>query len=337
MITPVPSVAVSVWSEDFEDGDYDGWTVLSGSYSATSGVLVPTGEKTTHHKIRHDSNTAYGTWSFDVFLNQSNYLSLSSIEIYFLADEIYGYSAEWAYVLEILVDPDPGWPMEDFRLRGFTPDPVELGIYSHPEGLAQHQHIDITRDTNGHFNVFVNGTLIIEGIDNELTSARYFVFESLSSHGLDNITVNNEITIEPEAADRANLQFIEDSVSKNVDQGQTVTFLINVTNEGKATGYGTVTILTPPSGITVESIGSDFISQLVSNTTKNKPMKIEIDSSVKTGTYNVSIELRDESTVFDTLTLTIEVSGKGTGTPGFEIWVIIVFLSFMISQRKRIR
>ncbi|MFW9806450.1 MAG: hypothetical protein ACFFFK_06945, partial [Candidatus Thorarchaeota archaeon] len=56
------------WSDDFNDGNYDGWTVNSGSYVVTSGKLTVTAlaPGPSLPVILHSSNTTFGNWTFDV-------------------------------------------------------------------------------------------------------------------------------------------------------------------------------------------------------------------------------------------------------------------------------
>ena len=53
-----------VWSDDFDDGDYDGWEVKRGNWSADNGFLrvLKDGD------IYRPSTTSVGTWSFDVYV-----------------------------------------------------------------------------------------------------------------------------------------------------------------------------------------------------------------------------------------------------------------------------
>ncbi|MFW9944805.1 MAG: hypothetical protein ACFFB7_07395, partial [Candidatus Sifarchaeia archaeon] len=58
-----PSNATEIWSDDFEDGDYEGW-VTPSSYTASEGVLRA-------HRpsalIYRESTVSTGTWRFDLF------------------------------------------------------------------------------------------------------------------------------------------------------------------------------------------------------------------------------------------------------------------------------
>ncbi|MHA2307307.1 MAG: COG1470 family protein [Candidatus Hodarchaeales archaeon] len=332
-----PCVAVNIWSDDFEDGNYDEWTVLDGSFLASSTKLMASGEMTDPHRIRHDSNISYGTWSFDVLINMSSYIYGESMYIYFLMESLESLGDEIGYYLRLIADPSwMVWPTS-FTFGSRTAISTKsLGESSYAGKLAQKQHIDITRSIDGHFNVFVDETLIIEAMDNEYTTSNYFGFHTQAGHGLDNITVDNEIKIWPKATDQAKLQFTVESMSKTVEKGSTETITVVVKNEGRATGYGTLVIGTPPSGITVELFGSDQIKNMKSNNTKDIPLKINTEASVRPGTYNVSLEIKNSSDILDTLILEIKVPENGTGVPGFEIWSITLILCLLVkTQRKK--
>ncbi|MHA1958364.1 MAG: hypothetical protein ACW968_15735, partial [Candidatus Thorarchaeota archaeon] len=71
IITPLSCRADIVWSDDFNDGNYDGWTICenpglnynSSNWSAANNYLQLDQED--WGTITHPSNIAYGTWSFD--------------------------------------------------------------------------------------------------------------------------------------------------------------------------------------------------------------------------------------------------------------------------------
>ncbi len=340
IIQTSPGTAVSIWSEDFEDGNYDGWTILDGSYSATTGRLTASGEKTAHHRIKHESNTAYGTWSFDVYVNQSNLISGEHMYIYFCTETLGNLGEEKGYFLTLI--PDSSWMIDPSSIilgsRTGVPS-VTLGEWAETGKLAEYLHIDVTRDKNGHFNVYVDGNLIIEAMDNEHTIGNYFGFDSTGGHGLDNITVNDEMILYPQSLERANLQFTEKRIIKEVGKEEIVTVTVVVKNEGEATGYGMVVIGTSPSGITVAPFGSSLVKNLIAGDTRDMPLKITTEASVKSGKYNVSIQLKNTTTVLDTFTLTIEIPGNGIGIPGFEMMSVSLIISTLalFSRKKKYR
>jgi hypothetical protein len=60
------------WSDNFDDGDYDGWEIHSGNFSATDGYLESTefGDWDGYNVsiIGIESNVSTGTWSFDCYV-----------------------------------------------------------------------------------------------------------------------------------------------------------------------------------------------------------------------------------------------------------------------------
>ncbi|NHI84120.1 MAG: hypothetical protein EAX81_07440 [Candidatus Thorarchaeota archaeon] len=71
------------WSDDFEDGNYDEWTVNRGGYSATDGVMR--GTYSSFNWAHHSSTTALGTWSFDFYFRGTNGMS-----VWFICNELVG-------------------------------------------------------------------------------------------------------------------------------------------------------------------------------------------------------------------------------------------------------
>jgi len=70
-----------VWSDDFNDGDFEEWSVSSGIWSVINGTLQ--GQTITEGSyciINKTSTIAYGTWSFDVKLQNEKNLYLSFID-----------------------------------------------------------------------------------------------------------------------------------------------------------------------------------------------------------------------------------------------------------------
>jgi len=56
--------ADEVWSDDFQDGDYDNWTIQKGTWTAEDNYLKTTDKG----GIYHPSTTTVGTWSFDAYV-----------------------------------------------------------------------------------------------------------------------------------------------------------------------------------------------------------------------------------------------------------------------------
>lgn len=67
---PIPAYAAEVWSDDFDDENYDGWTVTEGEFTCADGYLEVTEHDVGWNAwsgIYHNSTVTSGTWSFDYF------------------------------------------------------------------------------------------------------------------------------------------------------------------------------------------------------------------------------------------------------------------------------
>ncbi|MFX1299351.1 MAG: hypothetical protein ACFFAL_00875 [Promethearchaeota archaeon] len=190
-------IANGAWDDDFDDSDYFGWTVLNGTYSALNQVLEANGTSINEwHNIYHESSVAYGFWSFDILANDTGG-GLNFILVSFLADELAPPQANW-------LNPNNGYTLElNSRDRfielipwtGGSPD-TQIGHWDAP-ALLGWQHVNITRNSDGLFNVYINGTLRIEGTDNTYTTSSFFGWCSKRQIALDNIIVNELVIIPP--------------------------------------------------------------------------------------------------------------------------------------------
>lgn len=69
---PNSASATVVWSDDFSDGNYDGWTVWNGTWDASGGFLEATGTQSPEtNTIVHDNGQIYGTYTFDFYKSSS--------------------------------------------------------------------------------------------------------------------------------------------------------------------------------------------------------------------------------------------------------------------------
>ncbi|KKK55718.1 hypothetical protein LCGC14_3071730, partial [marine sediment metagenome] len=164
------------WSDDFNDGDHDGW-IINGYYAPPSGSdrytqgsvdvinneLVFNGDRVFRNfsYATHESQIAYGSWSFDVkvepFFGSSNHTHIYFIEdrepdqvpLYdstFCCYDIFIYSAPYTY-------GPPNWmkPFDDtapsFLLVRRNPTLI-IGEYRVDE-IKGWYHIEVTRDETG--------------------------------------------------------------------------------------------------------------------------------------------------------------------------------------------
>jgi len=179
-----PCKAATVWSDDFNDGNYSGWTVESGMFSAEEKNLNPLLDGDSNI-IYHSSLVAKGTWSFDAYFTAFG----GGAAEFMLTMDNYGYELEMPYANMIQL----------YRMAG--PDQVRVVYYTFQKSLSGWQHFDITRDSKGRLCIYHNGTLVIDIVDIVDTSyseSQFFVYIALNSgQAIDNIVVSNTVDIEP--------------------------------------------------------------------------------------------------------------------------------------------
>jgi hypothetical protein len=174
---PVKTNATYEWSDDFNDGNYDGWTVDSGAFTCANLYLETTEVPSSlvSANIIHQNNISTGTWSFDFHVPPS----ADHINIKFgngirlaLSDSTFGvYRGSY-----------------DNILFSYKPSQNVAGTWT---------HLDITIDEISNISMFVNNshvehytTLPISG------SGDFRVISWNVGDGLDNIVVNDAIDYE---------------------------------------------------------------------------------------------------------------------------------------------
>jgi hypothetical protein len=179
------SVSASViWADDFENRDYDGWTVNLGSFSASDNTLRAEGYVL--NAISHPSSVVVGTWRIDLeFTDIPHYSS-----IYIFVEDIgqgIGNNGYWLYITN--------WRVTLHLETEFVTDPI--ANYSFPKPINGWQHFDVTRDVTGLIRTYINGTLCMEVIHTQHNTANYFLVQLRDGDAVDNVEVSNTIDIEP--------------------------------------------------------------------------------------------------------------------------------------------
>jgi hypothetical protein len=196
------SAAAVVWEDDFNDGNYDGWTVEVGDWDASSYAL--TGDASAWViRIWRPCNQTTGTWSFD-YLNivdgPDAYWGdfFCYYNVHFMTSgcaaspgcNISGYSVQFFEdVIYIL------------RYDDYYPVLLKMALLEGQWGTST--RYDITRDATGTIRVYANATSpdaepVIEAVDTTYSNSEKFVIDVeynnypyfLSS--IDNIVVDDE-------------------------------------------------------------------------------------------------------------------------------------------------
>jgi hypothetical protein len=216
---PTPASASIGWADDFNDGNYDGWTInglyapVVGDWSITTGKadivdgeLIFTGEQIFRNfsYAIHESTVEYGSWSFDVkvrpisgssnhthiyFLDNRPTEEIPDFESPYMAYDVFIYSAPWN------VSP-PNWmrKYDDtapsiLLVRRSVNTGVIIGNYSVDEinGLYR---FNVTREDTGRIRVYVNDTLRIDVVETRTFTPQSFYLTSEAGISYDNIVVS---------------------------------------------------------------------------------------------------------------------------------------------------
>jgi hypothetical protein len=201
------SHAATVWSDDFEDGNYDDWIVQWGDWVATNNTLQALYTPNTYSNggmISHPSSTAYGTWGFDFYITPND----RAINFIFILNNLtlktvsgrLGWDEGYLYQLKIVTFGENRIFLN--KLLGAYPErdsPVAT-YYADGDIVDLWHHIDITRDTDGRFRIYLDRVLIIDVVDTSITSSEYFNILSFPyGPQIDNIIVSDTIDILPSA------------------------------------------------------------------------------------------------------------------------------------------
>ncbi len=184
--TPTPDTSI-VWSDDFEDGDTEGWEeILSASeysymgvsdYFVKDGILnFPDGGD-----IIHPSTVTTGTWSFDVFVNEGAVTPISfdifARTSYWFEIDIFNLSTS-LIMIEINEDTSIMSP----------------AFYDTGEILTGWHHFDVTRDDVGLITIYLDGVSVLEHPYEISYEPEYFWFGfCCEGPALDNVVVRNQV------------------------------------------------------------------------------------------------------------------------------------------------
>ena len=208
LLNATPVTGTVQWSDNFNDGELDAWTQVTGEWTAEGNALevvsgIPAGceGEVITALISHESPVVKGTWSFDLEYDLNTCEEDATPEVFFMtpnASTLSGYSIEIQPIL------GTGVSRPTFRLMAAIPlehstgtQQVVLGSYDGPEGAVGQVHFDITRKSDGGITVSINGTSVIEAVDTRIDTdvCENFVIFLVTGWTIDNIVVDDSIAI----------------------------------------------------------------------------------------------------------------------------------------------
>jgi hypothetical protein len=233
----IPGIRISegdlVWSETFDSAeewkfqgfDYMDYKDQRGvgftwepEYIPTvkKGVLEMVNTQTGWHYSQaiHTSTVAYGTWSFDWYVNPgsdhlaydvvffiaNNYIpteksgdltdSLNLNTTAYVLSLTSGHKKEGSYELIPVIS------LAEWRTNTKHWIYYDYHYFSSP--LEGAYHIDITRNVTGEFHIYFDEKLVIQVTDRSTTTSENFIFASWFGDSLfDNLTVSNTVDVYP--------------------------------------------------------------------------------------------------------------------------------------------
>ncbi|MFX0184821.1 MAG: hypothetical protein ACFE95_17195 [Candidatus Hodarchaeota archaeon] len=195
------STAKVIWEENFESG-LENWEVsgfnvtdftpLPGNISDTNGILRITGDDTQETIAEHPSTQATGTWSFDLDVTPTK---RNHFYVAFFGENSKNLSESIPFEYGVMpVTASFGMWDSEFvfyrRMKGSS-SITSLGRYSPSQILGWH-HFDITRTTEGVFNIFINGSHRNSFQDTIYMTTEVFRISGGPGPGIDNIVVQDD-------------------------------------------------------------------------------------------------------------------------------------------------
>ncbi|MHA2002984.1 MAG: family 16 glycoside hydrolase [Candidatus Thorarchaeota archaeon] len=203
-IGPSTCYATEVWSDNFDDGDCDGWTgrYYGGDPLWTAAEKHLQLDQEEIGIITYDSTVTTGTWSADIQTCETTDLTNPyDVVIYFMLEGIPSSdpSDDWTgYAFQI----SPAQVGDEFihvfsirkksaEIRSATRALVLDSYDGETVGRRWH-HIDVTRTSNGQITAFLNGTQILQAVDTDYEASEYFALVSTQHQCFDNVMVDDQ-------------------------------------------------------------------------------------------------------------------------------------------------
>jgi hypothetical protein len=203
--------ATFVWTEDFEDPPFDEW-YLQGYED--DGVFAPSDCLPTIENgmlqmpntqiwgnasvAMRNSTLAYGTWSFDWYVNIGTNHASHDV-VWLISNMVFnqtGLSQDnpYLYGYAINMNTEIGY-IDLYKMTSGVAYNLGVGGDINPPIYGSH-HIDVTRTSDGTFYIYFDSEFVYTFTDNSHTTSERFVIASwLGDSAFDNITVSDTVDI----------------------------------------------------------------------------------------------------------------------------------------------
>ena len=206
----------TVWYDNFDDKEPDGWetkildwdlsdafTGEPAEFDTSDGTLKAPGETPGNiwYLATHNSSIDVGTWSFDVNIVNTDW---EHFYVFLMTDDWEDYPSK-AYSYDIIfvtehddLEIDSKGGIVLYKRPGYRIQWDTIGEWSSTEEILGWHHIDVTRDPDGVFDVYLDDELIIHVEDEAPVFDMFstFRFEASSGPEIDNVVVLDTYDIE---------------------------------------------------------------------------------------------------------------------------------------------
>ena len=175
------------WIDTFDSADsLKDWRVPYGNYTVDENehVLVASNCYETNgfclSSLWRNSTASTGTWSFDLrILDNHSFFILYFLGISATSD---GLHPNTGYAFHI-----DRYKIFHLRYRQYGSNPI-ISSYTPSNETKNWMHFDITRNSTGYMEIFLNHSSIITGSDNRFTSSENINFQLDNGAKLDNVS-----------------------------------------------------------------------------------------------------------------------------------------------------
>lgn len=197
--SPIQVSGALVWSEYFDELDFDTWTMQSCQLidNELHGV---NGDHAPAVIAYRESAVSVGTWKFDLREVGEWGEELDICKIYFMSPlelEV----PDWEYyALSIVHASGSGGVRLSYRIEKYVDSQPKIFVDTYlGEWMVSTKgtlhHFTITRVDSGQMTVYLNGTQIMQGTDTQLTTTGWFGFYTWDDWSLDNVECYDTIEI----------------------------------------------------------------------------------------------------------------------------------------------
>jgi hypothetical protein len=326
---PGPILSEVVWSDNFDDENISDWQVFGVNYtsdpeyylpagydnfSVAGGVLRAIGPEWSF--AGHNSSVVYGTWSFDLDIQYPD--GYSHFVVAFISEQ---FNEDWltigprgeAYGLSFYPYDGAVPGKIDFIRASHDVGFTKLDTYNSPTNLIGWKNIIITRELSGQFYLYLDGTLIMESVNQFHTTSERFYFFGMANPGIDNITVSD--TIDYDAAPPKWSPSLE---NKEIVLGESFYYDINATDHAEIDQYW----IDDTQNFTIDNEGIiTNITELVIGTYDVTVWVNDTLGNTQTGSFNLTVNVATTtttttpSTISSTTTTSITTTSTSTTEP----------------------